>query len=169
MYFKELMILLLVQLNPSKIIKELEGEKEVKGGQKSSQNIRQIKKPSLPVCEQQYLGLMTLFVQTGAEKRKFSRLKNIAVMWTAVLSQLLFWSYLFAMTNLQFQMRPSPHTWQCLGSLGTRTGGTWSPAKELCPFPWAVPALLCSPKPKPINTEFPQCISQACRDAHTPT
>lgn len=74
------MTLLFIQLKPSKIIKELEGEKEVKGGRKSSQNIRQIKKPRLPACEQQYLGLMTLFVQTGAEKRKFSRLKNIAVM-----------------------------------------------------------------------------------------
>lgn len=76
----KLMTLLFIQLKPSKIIKELEGEKEVKGGQKSSQNIQQIKKPSLPVCEQQYLGLMTLFVQTGAERRKLSRLKNIAVM-----------------------------------------------------------------------------------------
>lgn len=70
----------MVQFNPSEITKESEGGKEVKGGQKSGQNIRQIKKPSLPVCEQQYLGLMTLFVQTGGEKRKFSRLKNIAVM-----------------------------------------------------------------------------------------
>lgn len=121
------------------------------------------------MCEQHYLGLMTLFVQTGAEKRKFSRLKNIAVMWGTVLSQLLFCSDLFAMTNLQFQTRPSPHTWRCLGSLATGTGGTWSPAEELCQFPWAVPALLCSPKPKTIHSEFLQRISQACRDAHTPT
>lgn len=40
------MFLLFIQLNPSKIVKELEGEKEVRGGQKSSQNIRQIKKPA---------------------------------------------------------------------------------------------------------------------------
>lgn len=37
---------------------------------------------------------MTLFIQIGVEKRNFLRiLKNIAVTWTVVLSQLLFWSF----------------------------------------------------------------------------
>lgn len=117
--------------------------------------------------EQQYLGSMTLFIPIGVEKRKSLRLKNIAVTWTVVLSQLLFWSYLFTMTNSDFQARSLPHTWHCPGSLGTRTWGTWSPGRKHHRFPPAVLALVQSPKMKITNTEFLKCIfTYVHGDAH---